>query len=154
MGRALYAPVFESLEQPANGARFVFLDTAAADFYPDWGRLADELVAGLRLRAGSTPHDKNLQDLIGELSTRSDAFRTRWAAHHVRFHRAGTKRVRHPVVGEMTLSYETMGLHADDGLRLAIYTAEPGSASRQALDLRGSWASAPAAPPPTRDPAA
>jgi hypothetical protein len=108
LGRALYAPLFESREQPANGARFVFLDATAAEFYPEWERLADELVANLRSQAGHTPHHKNLQDLIGELSTRSDAFRTRWAAYNVRFHRTGTKRVQHPVVGELTLGYETI----------------------------------------------
>ena len=91
LGRALYAPVFESPEQPANSARFTFLDPAARDFYPDWERLASELVAALRSQAGRNPYDRNLQDLIGELSTRSDEFRVRWAAHNVRFHRTGTQ---------------------------------------------------------------
>jgi hypothetical protein len=135
LGRALYAPVFESSEQPANSARFTFLDPAARDFYPDWERLASELVATLRSQAGRNPYDRGLQDLIGELSTRSDEFRVRWAAHNVRFHRTGTKRLRHPIVGELELSYETLTLDADDGLRLALYTAEPDSTSQQALDL-------------------
>ena len=91
LGRALYAPVFDSPEQPANSARFTFLDPAARDFYPDWERLASELVATLRSQAGRNPYDRNLQDLIGELSTRSDEFRVRWAAHNVRFHRTGTQ---------------------------------------------------------------
>ena len=120
--------MFESLEQPANSARFTFLDPAARDFYPEWERLATELVASLRSQAGRNPFDRNLQDLIGELSTRSDEFRVRWAAHNVRFHRTGTKRLHHPVVGELELSYETLTLDADDGLRLALYTAEPDSA--------------------------
>ncbi len=101
LGRALYAPVFNSPEQPANSARFTFLDSAAPDFYPDWDRLASELVASLRSQAGRDPYDRNLQDLIGELSTRSDEFRVRWAAHNVRFHRTGSKRLHHPVVGEI-----------------------------------------------------
>ena len=143
LGRALYAPVFESTEEPANSARFTFLDPAAADFYPEWDRLATELVASLRSQAGRNPHDRNLQDLIGELSTRSDAFRVRWAAHNVRFHRTGTKRLHHPVVGELELSYETLTVDADDGLRMALYTAEPDSASQQALDLLASWSAAP-----------
>jgi transcriptional regulator with XRE-family HTH domain len=144
LGRALYAPVFESPEQPANSARFTFLDPAARDFYPDWERLASELVAALRSQAGRNPYDRNLQDLIGELSTRSDEFRVRWAAHNVRFHRTGAKRIQHPVVGELELSYETMELSADDGLSVAIFTAEPGSASQQALDLLASWTATPA----------
>jgi transcriptional regulator with XRE-family HTH domain len=143
LGRALYAPVFESPEQPVNSARFTFLDPAAADFYPEWDRLASELVASLRSQAGRNPHDRALQDLIGELSTRSDQFRVRWAAHDVRFHRTGSKRLLHPVVGELELSYETLTIDADDGLRMALYTAEAGSASQQALDLLASWTATP-----------
>jgi hypothetical protein len=130
---------------PANSARFTFLDPAAADFYPEWDRLATELVASLRSQAGRNPHDRNLHDLIGELSKRSDAFRVRWAAHNVRFHRTGTKRLHHPVVGELELSYETLTVDADDGLRMALYTAEPDSASQQALDLLASWSAEPTA---------
>lgn len=143
LGRALYAPVFESPEQPANSARFTFLDPAATDFYPEWERVASELVAALRSRAGRNPYDRNLQDLIGELSTRSDAFRVRWAAHDVRFHRSGSKRVQHPIVGALELSYETLSLDADDGLRVALYAAEAGSCTQQALDLLASWTATP-----------
>lgn len=138
-GRALYAPMFESREQPANSARFTFLDPAAAEFYSDWERVATELVAHLRSEAGANPYDRQLSDLIGELSTRSDEFRVRWAAHNVRFHNTGTKRINHPLVGELELSYESMELSADDGLTVAVFTAEPGSASQQALDLLASW---------------
>jgi transcriptional regulator with XRE-family HTH domain len=142
-GRALYAPVWESREQPVNSARFAFLDPAAADFYPEWDRVASELVAHLRSEAGRNPYDRQLSDLIGELSTRSDEFRVRWAAHNVRFHRTGTKRIHHPVVGGLDLSYESMDLSADEGLSVAIFTAEPGSASQQALDLLASWTATP-----------
>ncbi len=143
LGRALYAPVFDSREHPANSARFTFLDPAAAGFYPDWERVATELVAHLRSEAGRNPYDRGLSDLVGELSTRSDEFRVRWAAHNVRFHRTGTKQIHHPVVGELNLSYESMELSADDGLSVAMFTAEPGSASRQALDLLASWTATP-----------
>ena len=143
LGRALYAPMFDSREQPPNSARFTFLDLAAVDFYPEWERVATELVAHLRSEAGANPYDRQLSDLVGELSTRSDEFRVRWAAHNVRFHRTGTKHIHHPVVGELTLSYETMELSADDGLSVAIFTAEPGSASQQALDLLASWTATP-----------
>jgi transcriptional regulator with XRE-family HTH domain len=143
LGRALYAPVFDSRERPVNSARFTFLDPAAADFYPEWDRVATELVAHLRSEAGRNPYDRQLSDLIGELSTRSDEFRVRWAAHNVRFHRTGTKRIHHPVVGELDLSYESMELSADD-LSIAIFTAEAGSATQQALDLLASWTATPA----------
>jgi transcriptional regulator with XRE-family HTH domain len=96
LGRALYAPIFESREQPPNSARFMFLDPAAPCFYTDWEQTASELVAHLRSEAGRNPYDRGLTDLVGELATRSDEFRTRWAAHNVRFHRTGTKRLHHP----------------------------------------------------------
>jgi transcriptional regulator with XRE-family HTH domain len=147
LGRALYAPLFDSPEQPPNAARFAFLDPAAQQFYPDWERLAKELVGSLRSEAARNPYDKQLHDLIGELSTRSEPFRTWWAAHNVRFHQAGTKRLNHPVVGEIEISYEVMELSADSGLTIAVFTTEPGSRSEQALELLGSWA---ATPDPTR----
>jgi MmyB-like transcription regulator ligand binding domain len=84
-----------------------------------------------------------LHDLIGELSTRSEPFRTWWASHNVRFHQAGAKRLNHPIVGEIEISYEVMDLTADDGLTIAVFTAEPGSSSEQALSLLGSWAATP-----------
>ena len=152
LGRALYAPVFGGREQPANSARFTFLDSGAADFYPDWDHVASELVAHLRSQAGRNPYDRQLSDLIGELSTRSDEFRVRWAAHNVRFHQTGTKHIHHPIVGELNLSYETMELGADDGLTVAIFTADVGSASQQTLDLLASWAATPDAVDDVRSP--
>jgi transcriptional regulator with XRE-family HTH domain len=150
LGRALYAPLFDSREQPANSARFTFLDAAAHEFYLDWERTAKDLVAHLRSEAGRNPYDRGLSDLVGELSTRSPEFRTWWAAHNVRYHRTGTKRLRHPVVGELELDYEVMDVSADDGLTIAAYSAEPGSRSAEALDLLASWA---ATPEPTSTPA-
>jgi transcriptional regulator with XRE-family HTH domain len=145
LGRALYQPLFESPAQPPNSARFVFLDPAALDFYPEWDRIASDLVAHLRSEAGRNPYDRGLSDLVGELSTRSDEFRTRWAAHNVRFHRSGDKRLHHPLVGELSLRYEALELPADPGLIMSVYTAEPGSPSQQALDILASWAATPAA---------
>ena len=143
LGRALYAPLFESREQPPNSARFTFLDPAAQEFFVDWEKAAKDLVAALRSMAGRNPYDRALSDLVGELSTRSDPFRTWWAAHNVRYHQTGTKRLHHPVVGDLELSYEVMELAADTGLRLAIFTAEPGSRSEEALNLLASWAATP-----------
>jgi transcriptional regulator with XRE-family HTH domain len=143
LGRALYAPMFESREQPPNSARWTFLDPAAADFYPDWERVAKDLVAHLRSQAGRNPYDRGLSDLVGELSTRSDEFRTWWAAHNVRFHQTGVKRIHHPVVGDLDLTYETMELSADAGLVIAVFDAEPGSRSKEALSLLASWAATP-----------
>jgi len=140
LGRALYAPVFEDPTRPANTARFAFLDPRATDFYADWEGTASDMVAVLRAEAGRNPYDRGLTDLVGELSTRSAAFRTGWAAHNVRFHRAGVKRLHHPVVGDLDLTYEAMELPSDPGLTLLVYTAEPGSPTQDALDLLASWA--------------
>ena len=96
LGAALLAPVLSSPARPTNNARFLFLDPAAPEFYPDWERQAQDVVAILRTEAGRSPADKALSNLIGELSTRSENFRIWWAAHNVRFHRTGVKRFRHP----------------------------------------------------------
>ena len=140
LGRALYAPVLADHVQPANTARFMFLNPEAPTFFPDWEQNANDVVAVLRGSAGRTPHDRSLSDLVGELATRSEEFRTRWAAHNVRFHRTGLKRMHHPVVGDLELSYEAMELPANPGWTMFAYTAEPGSASDERLKLLASWA--------------
>jgi len=140
LGRAFYSPIIGDGGRTPNLARFQFLDPASHDFYPDWDRFAEMCVAIMRARAGREPDNKNLQDLVGELSTRSDTFRTLWGAHNVRTHGSGTKRFNHPVVGELTLAYEELSITADPGLVLMIYTAEPGSPSAERLQLLASWA--------------
>jgi len=127
-------------QRPANFGRFVFLDPRAQAFYRDWDEAADQTVALLRTEAGRAPHDRALTDLVGQLSTRSDAFRTLWASHDVREHRTGIKIIHHPVVGDLDLSYEAMDLTSDRGLLLLAYTAAPGSPSDDALRVLMSWA--------------
>jgi transcriptional regulator with XRE-family HTH domain len=143
LGRALYADQFDSPAQPPNTARFFFLDQRATSFYVEWEGVATDVVAVLRAEAGRDPHDRHLSDLVGELSTRSEVFRTLWATHNVRRHDTGLKRFRHPVVGELNLTFEAMELVADPGLTLFVYTAEPGSKSAEALNLLASWAATP-----------
>jgi transcriptional regulator with XRE-family HTH domain len=145
LGHALYADHFDGPARPANFSRYTFLDPRAPSFYRDWDDVANDAVAILRSEAGRDPYDRDLSDLVGELSTRSERFRTLWARHDVRFHDTGIKRLHHPVVGDLELSYETLELTADAGLMLFAYTAEPGSRSEQALDLLASWAATPAA---------
>jgi transcriptional regulator with XRE-family HTH domain len=140
LGRALFSELYAAPERPVNNARFVFLDARAETFYADWERVAAECVAILRWAAGRDPHDRDLSDLVGELATQSEAFRTRWAAHDVRFHNTGVKHFHHPVVGELTLTYNRLDLPADHGLTIFTYTAEPGSRSDETLKLLGSWA--------------
>jgi transcriptional regulator with XRE-family HTH domain len=140
LGRALYSRHFAGAVGPPNTARFVFLDPRAPEFYRDWDQVANDAVGVLRSEAGRNPYDRGLSDLVGELSTQSETFRTRWAAHNVRIHDTGSKRFHHPVVGDLTLSYETMELAADAGLTMFVYTAERGSKSEEALNLLASWA--------------
>jgi MmyB-like transcription regulator ligand binding domain len=140
LGRALYAPVFDDPGRPANLARFAFLDPRAADFYPDWNDVANTTVALLRTEAGRDPYDRTLSDLIGELATRSEEFRTRWAAHNVRLHRTGIKHFQHPIVGHLDVAFDAMELPAERGLTMTAYTAEPGSPSADGLNLLASWA--------------
>jgi len=140
LGRAFYSPVIGDGGRTPNLARFQFLDPASREFYPDWQVFAEMCVSIMRAEAGRDPNDKGLQDLVGELSTRSDTFRALWGAHDVRTHGSGTKRFNHPVVGELTLAYEELAITADPGTVLLIYTAEPGSPSAERLRLLASWA--------------
>ena len=139
LGQALFSPVFTSPARPANPARFLFLDPGAPQFYLDWERQAQDTVAMLRSEAGRSPHDRALSGLIGELSTRSETFRTWWAAHNVRFHRTGVKRFHHPVVGDLTLDYEVFSPAGDEDQRLVLHTAEPGSPSDRGLHQLARW---------------
>jgi len=139
LGRAFYAPVIGDGGRTPNLARFQFLDPAARDFYPDWDLFAQMCVGVMRAEAGRNPHDRAFQDLVGELSTRSETFRTLWAAHDVRIHGTGTKRFHHPVVGELTLAFEELAITAEPGQVLLVYTAEPGSPSAERLRLLASW---------------
>jgi transcriptional regulator with XRE-family HTH domain len=142
LGHALYAPVLDNPAHHGNIARFNFLDPAAEDFYPDVDAACDTTVALLRTEAGRDPHNRELTDLIGELATRSDAFRTRWGAHDVRLHRAGLKCFHHPAVGDLDLDFDSLDLPSDtaDKLTLTAYTAEPGTPTADALALLASWA--------------
>jgi transcriptional regulator with XRE-family HTH domain len=142
LGYAVYSDMFATARGPgpANSARYVFLEPSACEFYADWNRAANDVAAILRYAAGRDPFDRDLSDLVGELSTRSEEFRTRWAAHNVRVHETGVKDYHHPVVGDLTLTYNRLDLSADPGLTITVWTAEPGSKSAEALSLLGSWA--------------
>lgn len=140
LGRALYQDMMAEEVTPPNSARFTFLNPKARAFFRDWERSADDIVAVLRSTAGKNPFDKDLTDLIGELSTRSEEFRTRWAKHDVKYHRTGRKRLHHSAVGDLDLTYEALELPADPGLRINVYTAEPASPSEDVLKVLASWA--------------
>ena len=136
LGRALY----DDPVRPANTARFTVLSPQAKDFYRDWDQTARDMVAVLRAAAGHDPYDKGLSDFVGELSTRSELFRTMWVTHDVLLHRTGTKNLHHPVAGDLDLTYEAFELPSKPGLRMLVYTAEPDTPTAQALDFLASWA--------------
>lgn len=147
LGRAVYAPVMvDPASRGGNNALFTFLSPAARNFYVDWEKGADDIAATLRLTAGRKPRDKRLSDLIGELVTRSDDFSRRWASHNVRFHRTGLKRLRHPDVGDLELTYEGMQLPDNPGWTMFAFVAEPGSPSDDRLRLLGSLVAGSPAP--------
>lgn len=140
LARALYTPVLAEPRRPANTARFIYLDPAAPDFFVDWERTADDVAAMLRSEAGRNPQDRQLIELIGELSTRSPDFRARWAAHNVRFHRTGCKKLHHPAIGQLDLNFEAMEFPSHPGLTMIVYTAPVGTPSADGLKLLASWA--------------
>ncbi|WP_405551389.1 helix-turn-helix domain-containing protein [Streptomyces sp. NBC_01171] len=140
LGRALYGAVYEHQPEPPNLARFIFLADRAEETFPAWEKAADDAVALLRVAAAKAPYAKAITSLVGELATRSAEFRTRWAAHDVRAHRSGTKKFRHPAVGDLTLRFEALDAAGASGLSVIGYTAEPGSPSHEALTLLASWA--------------
>jgi transcriptional regulator with XRE-family HTH domain len=139
MAQALFSDVFRDPVRPPNLARYVFLDPRARTFYRDWEKAANDTVAVLRAEAGRNPYDRGLSDLVGQLSTLADDFRVRWAAHDVGFHRAATKQMHHPLVGDLTLAFEMLELPADPGLSVLTYSAEPGSPSEDALRELAGW---------------
>ncbi len=136
---ALYTDFEARPRRERNFARFVFLDEAARRLYADWERVAGDCLAALRLYAGRHPDDPQLTELIGELSLHSDTFRRLWADHNVVAHTSGTKRLHHPLVGDLTLDYLGLAVEGDPEQTLIIYTPEPASPSAEALALLASW---------------
>lgn len=139
LGRALFLPLYNNHEK-LNNARIVFLDPQAATFFREWEKVADDSVALLRAEAGRNPYDRDLSDLIGELCTRSEDFRVRWAAHDVRIHNTGVKKLHHDVVGELDLPFESLPIEAGSSTSLVTYLPEPGSPSHDALAELANWA--------------
>ncbi|MEV7203090.1 helix-turn-helix transcriptional regulator [Streptomyces griseoluteus] len=141
LARALYSPVLADPRRPANTARFVYLSPeAATEFFVDYDRIAGDVAAKLRMEAGRNPHDEELIALVGELSTRSELFRQRWASQDVRLHRSGRKRLRQPIVGRLDLDVESLAMPAEPGLHLNVYTAPVGTPTADNLAFLASWA--------------
>lgn len=137
LGRALHVDAFA--DPRPNLSRFIFLAPEARSFYRHWEQAAQINVDVLRRDAGRDPYDPGITEIVGELSIQSEEFRSRWAAHNVRRHYTGTKQFTHPVVGDLELTYQTVDLNDDPGLKLLAYPAEPGTPSEERLQLLSSW---------------
>jgi hypothetical protein len=136
---ALYDGILDRDRLPLNLARFLFLDDRAPVFFLDWDTVADDAVAALRIQAGHNPHDKSLTDLVGELATKSEEFRTRWARHNVKHHRTAPKPLHNSLVGDLQLTGEALEL-AGGELVIITYTAEPETPAAEALRSLAGWA--------------
>jgi transcriptional regulator with XRE-family HTH domain len=146
LGRALHAPMFaggpSTANGPANFARFHFLEPSARDFVVDWEAGAAATAAVLRAEAGRDPNNRSVRELVGELCTLSSEFRTLWASHDIRFRHEGVKWLRHPVAGELELTYQSLPLPTFPRAvhNLSVYTAEPGTTHQDRLQFLASWA--------------
>ncbi|MBN1172414.1 MAG: helix-turn-helix domain-containing protein [Micromonosporaceae bacterium] len=153
LGRALFTDALSG-GTTFNLARYLFLDPRSQDFYREWTTVAADCVAALRTEAGRDPYDRGLTDLVGELSTRSEPFRTWWATHRVKLHYTTTKIMHHAVAGDLELTGEALHLPGDPGITIITYTFEPASPTEQALAFLDSWStqagSAPITEPDSR----
>ena len=136
--QALWDGRLDDDKLPLNLARYVFLEPHSGGFFIDWDTVADDLAGALRVQAGRDPRNRSLSDLIGELSTRSEEFATRWSRQNVAFHRTARKRLHTRVVGEIELNGDALEL-VGDGLTLIAYTADPGSQAADQLRLLATW---------------
>jgi transcriptional regulator with XRE-family HTH domain len=162
LGYGLYSGAYDDPARPVNPARYVFLDQSSREYFDDWESAADDMVALLRAETGRNPADGSLTELVGELSAGSEEFAKRWSTHDVLFHRSGVAHLHHPVVGDLTLSYEDLDIATDPGQTLLVFVAESGSESAGALATLADWVAAHErtrtgeaaryGPPPERDP--
>ncbi|WP_037862272.1 helix-turn-helix domain-containing protein [Streptomyces sp. NRRL S-340] len=147
LAAALVADFSSIPEKHRNYIRLVFTDPKMRELYADWRNVAHTCVAQLRMEAARDPDNPRLTTLVGELSVQDADFRRWWAAHHVATRGVGTKTLRHPVVGELTLDWDTLAATTDTDQQLVVWSAEPGSPSHDALRILASWANAPASAP-------
>ncbi|OLF07052.1 helix-turn-helix domain-containing protein [Actinophytocola xanthii] len=139
MARALFGDFERMPAKHRNYARWMFLDEDARSLFLDWTEMARAAVESLRFEVGRDPDDSATVALVSELRERSREFDRWWEQHRVHQRTHGSKRLRHPLVGELTVEYETLAPPGDPDTTLYVYTAEPGSPSRRALDLLASW---------------
>lgn len=150
LGRALYAPMFDTDGQP-NIARFIFLDPRAQDYYADWELARRTTASMMRMEVGRNPLDADLTALIGELSARSATFAKDWARQNVHVHRTGSKTFRHPDVGPIDVDFDVFEMPGESGLMIVTYSVEPGTPSADAMALLASLVATDPTPRPAPD---
>jgi transcriptional regulator with XRE-family HTH domain len=136
--RGLWDGRLDDDKLPLNLARYVFLEPHSRGFFLDWDTVADDLAGALRVQAGRDPRNRSLSDLIGELSTRSEEFSTRWSRQNVKLHRTARKRLHNRIVGDIELNGDALEL-VGDGLTLIVYTADVESQAADQLRLLATW---------------
>ncbi|KUJ39742.1 helix-turn-helix transcriptional regulator [Streptomyces sp. NPDC093228] len=139
MAAAVFGDWSRLPQQERNWARMVFLQPEYHDLFVGWEQKAIDIVCQLRYEAGCYPDDPRLSALVGELSVKSEEFRRLWATHDVKEKSHGLKQLRHPLVGDLELQFESFRPPSDGELSMVTYHAEPGSASAEALRLLASW---------------
>ncbi|WP_237047723.1 hypothetical protein [Lentzea guizhouensis] len=142
MAKALFADFDGMPREERNYARWIFLDEGARSLFADWSDQARAAVESLRFEVGRDPHDKATTALVAELRERSRDFDQWWEQHRVHQRTHGSKRLRHPLVGDLTVDYESLALPGDPDTMLYVYTTAPDSSSRQAMDILASWVAA------------
>ncbi|PZG23342.1 helix-turn-helix domain-containing protein [Nonomuraea aridisoli] len=140
MAAALFTDFSRIPEKKRNFVRLVFTDPALRALYPEWEYMAQAGVAQLRMEAARDPRDPRLMELVGELSVQDEDFRRWWGSHTVAVREMGTKVLRHPVAGDLTLDWSTLTFAPDPDQQLVTLTAEPGSPSHDGLRILASWA--------------
>ena len=139
MAKALFTDFDRFAPAQRNYARWMFLDGDARSLFVDWRDQARAAVESLRLEVGRDPDDRATATLVAELREHSREFDQWWEQHRVHQRTHGSKRLRHPLAGDLTVEYETLTMPGDPDTTLFIYTTEPGSSSRRAMDLLTSW---------------
>jgi transcriptional regulator with XRE-family HTH domain len=139
MGAALFADFDRMPPAHRNYARWMFFDEEARSLFVDWADQARAAVESLRFEVGRDPDDRATIALVAELREHSREFDQWWEQHRVHQRTHGSKRLRHPLVGDLTVEYETLTPPGDPDTTLFIYTTEADSPSRRAMDLLASW---------------
>ena len=135
--RASTAVFHDYADVPPGGRnllRRVFTDAAVRAHMPDWAGDARRLVAafrGGRARSGPSPASDRL---VADLSHASPDFARWWTDDRdIAPDAEGTKRIRHPTVGPLSLTYTALMPEAVDGLTVTVFVPAT-AADRSAVD--------------------